>query len=135
MTWKSVTSGLLKPPVVPGLPLLGSTLELNNDFMGFLVKNYKEFGSIFRVQVPNQNFTVLAGSNEHHQPGTYAPFGLGDHICLAKGITEIQIMTIMATLLARVRLQIDPPAYKLKIAYDPNPCPKNFYVRIVEHRH
>jgi cytochrome P450 len=73
--------------------------------------------------------------NEHHQPGAYAPFGLGAHICLAKGITEIQIMTIMATLLARVRLQIDPPAYKLKIAYEPNPCPKNFYVRLVEHRH
>jgi cytochrome P450 len=66
MTWKSVTSGLLKPPLVPGLPLLGSTLELNNDFMGFLVKNYKEFGSIFRVQVPNQNFTVLAGSEANN---------------------------------------------------------------------
>jgi cytochrome P450 len=34
--------------------------------MGFLVKNYKEFGSIFRVQVPNQNFTVLAGSEANN---------------------------------------------------------------------
>jgi cytochrome P450 len=72
--------------------------------------------------------------NEHHQPGAYAPFGLGAHICLAKGMAEIQIMTIVATLLARVRLQIDPPTYKLKITYNPNPYPKSFYVSLVEHR-
>ena len=73
--------------------------------------------------------------NEHYQPGAYAPFGLGAHICLGKGMAEIQIMTIIATLLARVRLQIDPPNYKLKITYNPNPYPKNFYVRLVEHRY
>jgi cytochrome P450 len=70
--------------------------------------------------------------NEHQQPDSYAPFGLGGHICLAKGMTEIQIMTIMATLLRRVRLAIDPPNYKLKTVYNPNPCPKNFWVRVVE---
>ena len=73
--------------------------------------------------------------NEHYQPGAYAPFGLGAHICLGKGMAEIQIMTIIATLLARVRLQIDPPNYKLKITYNPNPYPKNIYVRLVEHRY
>ncbi|MEQ8755685.1 MAG: cytochrome P450 [Coleofasciculus sp. G1-WW12-02] len=72
--------------------------------------------------------------NEHQQPGAYAPFGLGDHICLGKGMAEIQIMTIMATLLSRVRLAIDPPTYKLKTIYNPNPCPKNFWVRLIEHR-
>ncbi|WP_424102272.1 cytochrome P450 [Moorena producens] len=73
--------------------------------------------------------------NEHHQPGAYAPFGLGAHVCLAKGMTEIQIMTIMATLLRRVKLHIDPPSYKLKTVYNPNPCPNNFWVQVVERHH
>ncbi|NEO42103.1 MAG: cytochrome P450 [Moorea sp. SIOASIH] len=73
--------------------------------------------------------------NEHDQAGAYAPFGLGAHICLGKGMAEIQIMTIIATLLTRVRLAIDPPTYKLKTIYNPNPCPKNFWVRLIERRH
>ncbi|MEQ8755686.1 MAG: cytochrome P450 [Coleofasciculus sp. G1-WW12-02] len=72
--------------------------------------------------------------NEHQQPGVYAPFGLGAHVCLAKRMTEIQIMTLMATLLSRVKLEIDPPTYKLKTIYNPNLCPKNFWVRLVERR-
>ena len=73
--------------------------------------------------------------NEHQQPDSYAPFGLGAHICLGKGMAEIQIMTLIATLLRRVRLAIDPPNYKLKTVYNPNPCPKNFWVRLIEHRY
>lgn len=73
--------------------------------------------------------------NEHHQPGAFAPFGLGAHTCLGKGIAEAQVMVIMATLLHEVHLQLDPPSYKLKIVHDPNTSPRNFCVRVIEHRH
>jgi len=73
--------------------------------------------------------------NEHHQPGAFAPFGLGSHTCLGKGIAEAQVMVIMASLLHKVRLQLDPPYYKIKIVHDPNTSPRDFHVRVVEHRH
>ncbi len=38
-----------------------NALRMTNNFVGFLVKNYQQFGSIFRVKVPNQSFTILAG--------------------------------------------------------------------------
>ena len=71
--------------------------------------------------------------NEHRQPGAYAPFGLGDHACLGAGIAEVQMMVIMATLLSSYTLQLDPPDYRLTIAYDPTPVPGNhFQVQVVE---
>lgn len=71
---------------------------------------------------------------EHQQPGAYAPYGIGAHICLGMGIAEVLIMLTMATLLRTVRLAMSPPDYQLQIEFMPSPTPKDFYVHVVEQR-
>src|SRR5579859_5617913 len=48
-------------PLVSGLPILGSGLEMNNDLTAFLVRAYRSHGPIFRVRVPGREFVILAG--------------------------------------------------------------------------
>jgi cytochrome P450 len=77
----------------------------------------------------------LEPRNEHRQPGAYAPFGLGAHTCAGAGLAEVQIAITAATLLHSVRLQLDPPGYELRTAYNPAPAPEPaFRVRVLEHR-
>lgn len=72
-----------------------------------------------------------APRNEHRQRGAYAPFGLGEHTCLGAGIAEIQLMVIIATLLHRYQLKLDPADYELVIEHTPTPSPgKGFRVRV-----
>lgn len=59
--------------------------------------------------------------NEHNQPGAFAPFGLGSHACLGAGIAEVQMMVIVAALLRRHRLALDPPDLELQMEYTPVP--------------
>ncbi len=76
-----------------------------------------------------------APRNEHRKPGSYAPFGLGDHTCLGAGIAEVQLRVTMATLLNRYTLQFDPPDYHLVIEEHPTAVPGNhFQVKVVERR-
>lgn len=49
------------PPLVSGLPILGNTLDMANDIIGFCVKQYKAVGPIFRIRALNQEMVVLAG--------------------------------------------------------------------------
>ncbi len=73
--------------------------------------------------------------NEHKKPGAFAPYGQGNHICLGAGLAEVQVPVLIATLLHRLRLEIDPPAWKLRIASNPLPTPGNrFRVKILEKR-
>lgn len=74
------------------------------------------------------------GRYEHKQPGAFAPFGLGQHICLGAGIAEVLIALTMAALLHAVRLEADPPDYELRLEFTPTPIPKDFYVRVTGHR-
>src|SRR5262245_52161500 len=50
-----------RPPLAPGLPLLGSLFPLVRNPTEFLVENYFRLGSIFRVHVANRRFVVVAG--------------------------------------------------------------------------
>ncbi len=72
--------------------------------------------------------------NEHRKPGTYAPFGLGDHTCLGAGIAEVQLMVTMATMLSTYTLQFDPPEYQLVIEEHPTPVPGNHFQVQVQRR-
>jgi len=54
-------SSLPLAPRVPGIPLLGSTLELMKDPAGFLVRAYEELGPVFRVTAFGKEYTVMAG--------------------------------------------------------------------------
>ena len=48
-------------PVVKGLPVLGSALDLRKDVIGFLTRGYLEHGPVFRFKALNRHFTVLTG--------------------------------------------------------------------------
>lgn len=53
--------GAAAPPLIRGLPLLGSALELYRDPTPLFVRGYQRHGPIFRVRVPGREYTVLAG--------------------------------------------------------------------------
>lgn len=54
------------PPHAPGVPLLGNALSMMGDVQGFLVRQYRQLGPIFRVRALNQRFTVMAGAEANH---------------------------------------------------------------------
>jgi cytochrome P450 len=72
--------------------------------------------------------------NEHQQPGAFAPFGLGPHICLGAGMAEVLIMLTIATILRTLALEMDPPDYQLQLEFTPTPVPRDFRVRIIQRR-
>ncbi|MBK9924269.1 MAG: cytochrome P450 [Anaerolineales bacterium] len=49
------------PPLVPGLPLLGSALDFLNRPMEFFLDCYHKYGPIFRITAANQKYVVIAG--------------------------------------------------------------------------
>lgn len=59
--WRSGPSDAPLPPIVSGLPLVGSALDMFTDVLGFLVKQYQRMGPIFRVRVLDEIYTVIAG--------------------------------------------------------------------------
>jgi Cyclic nucleotide-binding domain/Cytochrome P450 len=76
-----------------------------------------------------------APRNEQRQPGAFGPFAAGPHTCPCAGLTEVLVMTTLATLLRTVRLRLDPPNYTLRTAIDPLPGPeRRFRVRVIEQR-
>jgi cytochrome P450 len=53
-----------RPPLVPGLPLLGNSLGLLRDPTRFFVQAYRKFGPVFRVRIPTApggELVVMAG--------------------------------------------------------------------------
>ena len=73
---------------------------------------------------------------EHRQPGVFAPFGAGPHVCLGAGFAEVAIAATMATIVREVELALDPPDYVLKISPAPTPSPDDrFKFRVVRQRH
>ena len=50
-----------QPVATGGLPVLGHAIGLSTDPMAFLTKQYRALGPVFRVRVPGDAITVLAG--------------------------------------------------------------------------
>ena len=77
-----------------------------------------------------------AERKEHKQPGVYAPFGLGPHVCLGQGLAEIQMALTIATLFHFAELKLSPVDYEL--GFDPVPTlspDKKMKFEIVRLRH
>ncbi len=73
--------------------------------------------------------------SEHHQPGAFAPYGLGSRTCLSAGMGESLIMLIVAALLAKTRFALPTPNYVLKSEIAPIPGPhRAFALRVVGRR-
>ncbi|HEU4325021.1 MAG TPA: cytochrome P450 [Roseiflexaceae bacterium] len=58
---EQATAAVPLPPLVPGLPLIGSGLEMLRDLPGFLVANYRRYGPIYRIRTPKEVLTVMVG--------------------------------------------------------------------------
>ncbi len=58
------------PPMVRGLPLIGSTLQMAADPARFFARCYKDYGSAFRVNVFGNHLTVIAGAEAANFMGT-----------------------------------------------------------------
>jgi cytochrome P450 len=54
------------PPIVRGLPLIGSLREMTGDILAHMVKWYDRYGSVYRVRVVNREFYVIAGLEANH---------------------------------------------------------------------
>ena len=48
-------------PVVPGLPLLGNGLGMSKGLVTFLLRQYREFGPIFRIRAAGRGFICMVG--------------------------------------------------------------------------
>ena len=67
---------------------------------------------------------------EHRAPGAYSPFGRGPHLCLGKGLAEIQMPLTLAVLFANRRLALPRPRYRMPTSTSPTPGPsRRFWVR------
>jgi cytochrome P450 len=85
---------------------------------------------------PNPEQFNIDRYDQPRKPGTYNPYGLGAHTCLGAGVAEIQIALCAATILHRLRLELDPKDYNLRIYGAPIPNPgKSLRVRVIERRH
>ena len=51
---------------------------------------------------------------EHHQPGAFAPWGVGAHICPGNGFAEVAMAVVMLTVVHDTELALHPPDYELK---------------------
>ena len=78
----------------------------------------------------------LPERREHGQPGAYAPFGFGPHSCLGQGAAQAQMTLIIATILHRAEIALDPPDYEMKLDSIPVPSPnRSFKIRLTRWRH
>ncbi len=59
---ESTESALAPPPSLPGLPLLGNTIELlTKDATQFFSEAYEKLGPVFQVNYLFRNYTIMAG--------------------------------------------------------------------------
>ena len=66
-------------PEAKGLPIVGNALDVSRDFFGFLVKQYREHGPIFRLKLFNQDLYVLAGPQANEFVARYGNLCLSSH--------------------------------------------------------
>ena len=64
------SEALKSPPRVRGIPLVGNVLAMAKDPAQFFVDCYRRYGPVYRVQVFNNTYTVLAGAEAASFMGT-----------------------------------------------------------------
>ena len=60
---------------------------------------------------------------EHLQPGAYAPYGLGTHVCLGHRFLELQIAVNLLLIAHHVKLEMLPEGYQLAVNPFPTSAP------------
>jgi cytochrome P450 len=59
--WSETAAYAPLPPLAPGLPILGSALEMGGDMLAFLVRMYRQHGPIFRIRALSRELYILCG--------------------------------------------------------------------------
>ena len=78
----------------------------------------------------------LPPRNEHKQPGAFAPFGTGTHMCGGSRWTELHMAANLLLIARHLELELVPADYQLGIAALPKLSPnKKFKYRVTGHRH
>ncbi len=125
----------------PIVPILARTVINTFNFAGYWIPAGTEIWAAMTVphHLPEiysdpDKFDIerfAPDRREHGQPGAFAPFGLGMHSCLGQGAAQIQMALIVATMLHRAEIAMEPPDYDLKISHAPVPRPgPSFRIRI-----
>lgn len=70
---------------------------------------------------------------EHMQPGAYAPYGLGTHVCLGRPWVELQMAVNLLLIAHHVKLEVFPENYKFSINPFPTAAPnKKLKLRVAQ---
>ncbi|MFZ1221282.1 MAG: cytochrome P450 [Chthoniobacterales bacterium] len=73
----------------------------------------------------------LEARNEHRKDGAFNPFGMHHRTCAAMGLVEMMAITMVATLLHELTLEMAPPDYQLRMTVKPLPAPnRHFKMRV-----
>ena len=69
------------------------------------------------------------------QPGAFAPFGVGRHLCIGNGLSELQIALTLAAIVREADLELERPERPLKIKLSPAAHPdSSVRMRLVRRR-
>lgn len=60
----------LAPPVTEGLPIVGCMFETMGDSRGYLIRQFRKLGPIFRIKSMHVNYVVLAGPSANQFANT-----------------------------------------------------------------
>ena len=89
-------------------------------------------GDLFKDPLKFDIDRYLPDRAEHLQPGAYAPYGLGTHVCLGRPWVELQMAVNLLLIAYHVNLKVSPASYKLGINPFPTAAPnKKFKLRVV----
>ena len=90
-------------------------------------------GDLFRDPLTFDIDRYLPDRAEHLQPGAYAPFGLGTHVCLGRPWVELQMAVNLLLIAYHVNLEVSPESYKLSINPFPTAAPsKKLGLRVAQ---
>ena len=64
------STSVKEPPLVRGLPIIGSVLDMAKDPAAFFLNCYREYGPVYRVKILGNSYTVIAGVEAANFMGT-----------------------------------------------------------------
>ena len=70
------------------------------------------------------------GSTRDRALGAYAPYGVGEHVCLGAALADLLQFLDVAVLVHRYRVSLQPSSYRLRVKWTPVAQPVGLQVRL-----